>query len=432
VIADDDDNKFLEGIAKEFNIAISKLQTCLDEEEIKIEQLRNSLQNFNWNGMQEEYEGAKEEIKSCGFIACTLEKQRMMEDEKLVVDKIIENIEKNNINENSQFTREDRACATYRTTYMSTTVFMVTGLFSVLSEAIFFSGKVTSKHDFLASHKIVPKQERLEQNVGKGDILKIVSYKNDLRHFTIVLKFYKMLIARGMRVVTKQYYRPRAVIADDDKKIEEIAKAFNTDVSTFQECLDEGEIKIDELIIGLQNWTLLFFDEKDLNEESRQFRVKLKKLDTCILKKKQLEIIYRKLVIDKIIEEVKKNINEKGLAQFSEEIFRNIKECLNSCKILSPIFPVNENSQLTEEDRAFGVFPCIIIQLKNEKQPTLDETIITLFINRTRLNSYLSKSYRSQVYNLAQTSTTDGISGTDRKQFVFESYDEHVANSVGC
>ncbi|XP_018050590.1 PREDICTED: uncharacterized protein LOC108688740 [Atta colombica] len=148
------------------------------------------------------------------------------------------------------------------------------------------------------------------------------------------------------------------VIADDDKKIEEIAKAFNTDVSTFQECLDEGEIKIDELIIGLQNWTLLFFDEKDLNEESRQFRVKLKKLDTCILKKKQL-LVDRKLVIDKIIEEVKKNINEKGLAQFSEEIFRNIKECLNS---------LNENSQLTEEDRAFGVFPCIIIQLKNEKQ----------------------------------------------------------------
>jgi len=44
-----------------------------------LEQLRNSLQNFNWNGMQEEYEGAKEEIKrSCGFIACTLEKQRMV------------------------------------------------------------------------------------------------------------------------------------------------------------------------------------------------------------------------------------------------------------------------------------------------------------------------------------------------------------------
>jgi len=36
------------------------------------------------------------------------------------------------------------------------------------------------------------------------------------------------------------------------------------------------------------------------------------------------------------------------------------------------------------------------------------------------------------MYNLAQTSTTGGISGTDRKQFVFESYDEHVANSVGC
>jgi len=44
------------------------------------------------------------------------------------------------------------------------------------------------------------------------------------------------------------------------------------------------------------------------------------------------QLVDRKLVIDKIIEEVKENINEKGLAQFSEEIFRNIKECLNSCK----------------------------------------------------------------------------------------------------
>ena len=61
-------------------------------------------------------------------------------------------------------------------------------------------------------------------------------------------------------------------------------------------------ICLDELIIGLQNWTLLFFDEKDLNEESRQFRMKLKKLDTCILKKKQLVIIYNNYYINKLLD----------------------------------------------------------------------------------------------------------------------------------
>ena len=47
VIADDDDNKFLEGIAKEFNIDISKLQTCLDEEGIKIGKLSRNNEFIN-------------------------------------------------------------------------------------------------------------------------------------------------------------------------------------------------------------------------------------------------------------------------------------------------------------------------------------------------------------------------------------------------
>lgn len=42
----------------------------------------------------------------------------------------------------------------------------------------------------------------------------------------------------------------------------------------------------------------------------------------------------------------------------------------------------------------------------------------------------MSKFGRNQVYSLAQTSAIGEISGTDRKQFVFESYDEHAANSV--
>ncbi|XP_011056717.1 PREDICTED: uncharacterized protein LOC105147423 isoform X1 [Acromyrmex echinatior] len=149
------------------------------------------------------------------------------------------------------------------------------------------------------------------------------------------------------------------VIADDYNKIlEDVAKEFNTDVSIFQECLDEGEIKIEEFIAGLQKLVGVFFEEKDSNEESKQFRMKFKKFETCRLKKKQL-LLDNKLVIDKIIEEIKENINKKGGLQLSEETFTNIKKCLNS---------LNENSQLTDEDRAFGLIPCVIANTNDQRQ----------------------------------------------------------------
>ncbi|XP_011056719.1 PREDICTED: uncharacterized protein LOC105147424 [Acromyrmex echinatior] len=128
IIAGDDESQ-LEQIAKEFKTTVPKLKACLDEEEVKIEQLSTWFQTFNWNGTEQKNEGAKEETKrSCGFIACVLEKERMMEDEKLAVDKMIESIKEdsregvpsediltnwkkcmNLLNEN-QLTREDRAC----------------------------------------------------------------------------------------------------------------------------------------------------------------------------------------------------------------------------------------------------------------------------------------------------------------------------------
>ncbi|XP_018353196.1 PREDICTED: uncharacterized protein LOC108754996 isoform X1 [Trachymyrmex septentrionalis] len=146
------------------------------------------------------------------------------------------------------------------------------------------------------------------------------------------------------------------VIADDDNNLEKIAKEYNTDVSTFQECLDEGEMKIEELKTGLEN---LWGGKKDFNEEQkRQFLFKFKKFDACILKKKQL-LVDGKLVIDKIIEEIKEKINEKGLSQPSEETLTNIKKCLNS---------LNENSQMTEEDKAFGLLPCVTTNWKDERQ----------------------------------------------------------------
>ncbi|XP_018353197.1 PREDICTED: uncharacterized protein LOC108754996 isoform X2 [Trachymyrmex septentrionalis] len=152
------------------------------------------------------------------------------------------------------------------------------------------------------------------------------------------------------------HYSVYFVIADDDNNLEKIAKEYNTDVSTFQECLDEGEMKIEELKTGLEN---LWGGKKDFNEEQkRQFLFKFKKFDACILKKKQL-LVDGKLVIDKIIEEIKEKINEKGLSQPSEETLTNIKKCLNS---------LNENSQMTEEDKAFGLLPCVTTNWKDERQ----------------------------------------------------------------
>ncbi|XP_018362316.1 PREDICTED: uncharacterized protein LOC108760716 [Trachymyrmex cornetzi] len=130
VIADDND-KILEGMAKEFEIEVSKLRECLDEEGLL--DLNTTMQKFDWNGTKEGNEDAKAELKPfCGFMACTMEKQSLMEGGKLATDKMIENIKErgnkrsepqppeemltnwkkcmNSLNENSQLTREERAC----------------------------------------------------------------------------------------------------------------------------------------------------------------------------------------------------------------------------------------------------------------------------------------------------------------------------------
>ncbi|KYN31682.1 hypothetical protein ALC56_13821 [Trachymyrmex septentrionalis] len=116
-----------------------------------------------------------------------------------------------------------------------------------------------------------------------------------------------------INIIFTLYLLCRSLI-NDDNNLEKIAKEYNTDVSTFQECLDEGEMKIEELKTGLEN---LWGGKKDFNEEQkRQFLFKFKKFDACILKKKQLVIICNNYYTNKLLDI--KNSDKKYSVQLKQ------------------------------------------------------------------------------------------------------------------
>ncbi|XP_072754195.1 uncharacterized protein [Anoplolepis gracilipes] len=123
VIADDEER--IQQMATIFEIDSPTIKTCLSEAETTIDEI-----DFEkWKEMksdEEMDEETKESFTTHGrFLACLLEKLDMMKDSKLVLDKILEKLEKephgsteskevitecvNSLNENDSKTREERA-----------------------------------------------------------------------------------------------------------------------------------------------------------------------------------------------------------------------------------------------------------------------------------------------------------------------------------
>ncbi|XP_012530517.1 uncharacterized protein LOC105833365 [Monomorium pharaonis] len=131
------------------------------------------------------------------------------------------------------------------------------------------------------------------------------------------------------------------VVANDDK--EEIARKFDTDAITVQGCLDDIGTKMEELDTSLQKWSEVKDD--DVNEETKQSLMKYVSFLTCMLEKNKM-MIDAKFVVDKVVESV---LKDKDLETIPP------KEVLTEC-----ITALNDDSEMTREDRVFGLMLCIM------------------------------------------------------------------------
>ncbi|KAH0950393.1 Obp4 [Eciton burchellii] len=139
-----------------------------------------------------------------------------------------------------------------------------------------------------------------------------------------------------------------ALAAAINADINYVAETFETDVPTIQACLDEAKLTIEELTEGYKKWK----DVKDENDIDKEALAKHKSFLACMLEKKEL-MKDSKLVLDKIWEEIQ---NDKDLSKIpSKEV---LTECVNS---------LNENVEMTREDRALGVTVCISLDKEDER-----------------------------------------------------------------
>jgi len=131
------------------------------------------------------------------------------------------------------------------------------------------------------------------------------------------------------------------VIAEEIETIQQVATKFETDVQTAQICLSEAGTTLEKIHIAKQKWEKIKNDE-DIDEETKKFLTINCRFIACIFEKTDM-MKDSKLVLDKILEVNDKESNESKVSK------EGITKCVNS---------LNENVEMTREDRVFGFIRC--------------------------------------------------------------------------
>ncbi|CAL1674301.1 unnamed protein product [Lasius platythorax] len=140
------------------------------------------------------------------------------------------------------------------------------------------------------------------------------------------------------------------VIAEEIETIQQVATNFETDVETIQICLSEAGTTVEEMHIAKQKWQEIKADES-IDEETKESFTIHGRFIACILEKKDM-MKDSKLVLDKILEEIDKEPNGSKVSK------EGITKCVNS---------LNENVEMTREDRVFGFIRCYYALLTNSQ-----------------------------------------------------------------
>jgi hypothetical protein len=131
------------------------------------------------------------------------------------------------------------------------------------------------------------------------------------------------------------------VIAEEIETVQQVATHFETDVETVQICLSEAGTTVEEMHIAKQKWQEIKADES-IDEETKESFTIHGRFIACILEKKDM-MKDSKLVLDKIQEDIDKEQN----------VAIN-KEVLTKC-----VTSLNEDVEITREERAFGFMFCV-------------------------------------------------------------------------
>ncbi|TGZ49410.1 hypothetical protein DBV15_11913 [Temnothorax longispinosus] len=145
-----------------------------------------------------------------------------------------------------------------------------------------------------------------------------------------------------------------AIVIADDKRLEEVAKRFETDGETIQACLQEVEADSEEISILIEKWDEAQDDA--ISDDAKQSLIKYSNFLGCILQKKGMVIIcdnYYTHPPNKLIESVEK---DNDLPKPSNK--EGLTKCLNL---------LNEDNKMTRDDRVFGLMLCVINNQMDEE-----------------------------------------------------------------
>ncbi|RLU24628.1 ObirObp4 [Ooceraea biroi] len=146
------------------------------------------------------------------------------------------------------------------------------------------------------------------------------------------------LFVLGLAAAVNADYGAKLDVTD----INDLASRFETDVATIQECLDETGITVVILIEARKKWRYMH-DNGDIDDETKTVFLKHNSFIACMLEKKEM-MKDSKLIADKILEILQNDKNIKKPR--AKEI---VTECVTS---------LNENREMSREDRAFDLVLC--------------------------------------------------------------------------
>ncbi|XP_011644264.2 uncharacterized protein LOC105431628 [Pogonomyrmex barbatus] len=140
-----------------------------------------------------------------------------------------------------------------------------------------------------------------------------------------------------------------ALVTADD--IQDIADKMETKVEVVQTCLDEAELKIEDITSSLKKFKDLKAEE--LTEEDKQAAANYMTFLACMLQKTGMMDENSKFKVDELVEQIVKDGELKPIDK------KVLTECITS---------MNEDNEMTKEDRVFGMTICVISSQKEDRR----------------------------------------------------------------
>ncbi|KAL6267319.1 hypothetical protein P5V15_000394 [Pogonomyrmex californicus] len=165
-----------------------------------------------------------------------------------------------------------------------------------------------------------------------------------------LLKLFVPIKRKKMKRITLFVLALIALVTADD--IQDIADKMETKVEIVQTCLDEAELKIEDITSSLKKFKDLKAEE--LTEVDKQAAANYMTFLACMLQKTDMMDENSKFKVDELVEQIMKD------GELEKPIDKKVlTECITS---------MNEDNEMTKEDRVFGMTICVISSQKEDRR----------------------------------------------------------------